>query len=51
MTIEELQYVGNEIIKKQVELLKEKQQDWKLGRYSINKAWEDAVKEICQLKN
>ena len=50
MTREELQYVGNEIIKRQVELLKEKQQDWKLGRYSINKAWEDTIKEICQLK-
>ena len=50
MTRTELQEIGNDIIKKQKELLSEKREEWKLGRYSINKAWEDAVKEICLLR-
>ena len=50
MTRTELQETGKDIIKKQIELLSEHREDWELGRYSTNQAWEDAVKEICLLK-
>lgn len=50
MTRTELQEIGNDIIKKQKKLLSEHREEWELGRYSINKAWEDAVKEICLLR-
>ena len=50
MTRTELQEIGNEIIKKQKELLNRHREEWNMGRYSINNAWEDAVKEICLLK-
>ena len=46
----ELQEIGKAIIKRHTYLLEENREDWELGRYSINKAWEDAIKEICLLK-
>ena len=46
----ELKEIGKAIIKRHTELLEENREDWELGRYSINKAWEDAIKEICLLK-
>lgn len=50
MTRTELKEIGEAIIKRHTELLEENRKDWELGRYSINKAWEDAIKEICLLK-
>lgn len=50
MTRTELQEIGNEIIKKQKELLYEHRDEYEMGRYNFNKAWEEAVKEICLLK-
>lgn len=50
MTRIELQDVGKDIIKKQRELLSEHRDEWEMGRYSINTAWEEAVKEICLLR-
>ena len=50
MTRTELQEIGNTIIKKQKELLYEHREEWELGRYTTNKAWEEAVKEICLLR-
>lgn len=50
MTRTELQEIGNAIIKKQKELLYEHREEWELGRYNTNKAWEEAVKEICLLR-
>ena len=45
-----LKELGEAIIKRHTYLLEENREDWELGRYSINKAWEDAIKEICLLK-
>lgn len=50
MTRTDLQKIGKEIIKKQKDLLYEHDDEWQMGRYSIGKAWEDAVKEICLLR-
>ena len=50
MTRSELQEIGNDIIKKQNELLSEHWDEWQQGRYTKEKAWEDAVKEICLLR-
>lgn len=50
MTRTDLQEIGKEIIKKQKDLLYEHDDERQLGRYSIDKAWEDAVKEICLLR-
>lgn len=50
MTRKEIQEIGNDIIKKQMELLDEHRDEWEMGRYSISQAWEDAVKEICLLR-
>lgn len=50
MTRTELQEIGNDIIKKQKELLYEHREEFELGRYDIDKAWKEAVKEICLLK-
>lgn len=50
MTRSELQEIGKDIIKKQRELLSEHRDEWERGIYSTNKAWEDAVKEICLLR-
>ena len=46
----ELNEIGKAIIKRHTELLEENREDWELGRYSTNQAWEDAIKEICLLK-
>lgn len=50
MTKSELQEIGNDIIKKQKELLSEHQDEWQQGHYTKEKAWEDAVKEVCLLR-
>lgn len=50
MTRSELQEIGKDIIKKQEELLSQHEDEWQQGRYSKDKAWEDAVKEICLLQ-
>ena len=50
MSRSELQEIGNDIIKKQNELLSKHWDEWQQGRYTKEKAWEDAVKEICLLK-
>lgn len=50
MTRTELQEIGKDIIKRQTDLLSEHRTEWDLGRYSINQAWEEAVKEICLLR-
>ena len=50
MTRIELQEIGNAIIRKHKDLLSEHREEWEMGRYSINKAWEDAIKEICLLR-
>lgn len=49
MTRTELQEIGNDIIKRQAELLEKHREEWELGRYTSSKAWKDAVKEICLL--
>lgn len=46
----ELQEIGNDIMKKKRELLSQHREEGVLGKYSIAKAWEDAVKEICLLR-
>lgn len=50
MTRTELQEIGKDIIKKQIELLSEHREEWECGRYTKSKSWEDSVKEICLLK-
>lgn len=50
MTKTELQDIGNEIIEKQKELLRQHEEEWELGRYSIRDSWEEAVKDVCLLK-
>lgn len=50
MTRTELQNIGNDIVKKQRELIEQNRENWESGKYSSSKAWEDAVKEICLLK-
>ena len=50
MTRTELQEIGNDIIKKQKELLYEHREEFELGRYDFDKAWKEAVKEICLLR-
>ena len=50
MTRTELQEIGKDIIEKQRELLNQHYEEWQMGRYSANDAWEDAVKEICLLR-
>ena len=49
MTRTELQNIGNDIVKKQRELIEQNREGWESGKYSSSKAWEDAVKEICLL--
>ena len=45
----ELQEIGKEILKKKSELLDKNRFEWESGKYTSNKAWEDAVKEVCLL--
>lgn len=47
----DLQEIGKTILRRHVELLKENGEDWHCGRYSRNKALEDAIKEVCLLES
>ena len=49
MNIEEIQNIGKAIIERSYELLRERRDDWELGRYSRYQALEDAVKQICEI--
>lgn len=44
------QEIGKAILRRHIELLKENREDWNCGKYSTNKALEDAIKEVCLLE-
>lgn len=46
----ELQNLGKKILEEQKRLLTVNREDWEMGKYSIAKAYKEAIKEVCLLK-